>query len=171
MVQCNGGARMLSSRGLRSESSYQPLPTHAVPTAKQIHKDHFLTAGHLVLSSRRGRVRLCWLAPQQFENLIRTTANQGFSLTAPTPGIFESLRAKATNLTAATTSTATDIASKAARRRRLCCHAVTSPNYAVVECEEVRCRAVSERFGDVSHTARASVVVIYLRTMSDNSRR
>ena len=42
-----------------------------------------------------------------------------------------------------------------ARRRRRCCHAVTSPNYAVVECEEVRCSAVSERFGDVSHAARA----------------
>ena len=75
--------------GTAIKSSYQPLPTHAVPAAKQIHKDHLLTAGHLVQKSRRGRVRLCWLAPQQFENLIRTTARRGFCLTVPTPGTFE----------------------------------------------------------------------------------
>ena len=60
-------------------------------------------------------------------------------------------------------------ASKATRRKRRHCHAVTSTNYVVVGMRDGEVRVVTERSGDVSHAVCASRVNIYLSTMSDES--
>ena len=93
-----GGARMLSCWGLRSESSYQHLSLKHMPSAttRQIHKDHLLAA----TGPNRGRVWLCWLRPQQFENRTGNNDGSGFPHHRPSPRQFEKLHATALNLTA-----------------------------------------------------------------------